>query len=447
MSAILRATAPPLASINAYDEHWTTCAKCHRPTASTSIFCTHHTAVIAFEPKWWLTGIMLLAPTLTILSLSEWKTPLLIYIVLSSGILLYQVVAFRLLPLTRDAVMIWSLAAFILIGAEELSAGNSLVANIAICLYFVLFGILILRRALKYVEAKCHGMAVAIGAASSLITLYSFSLEFARLLEYCGLSRLWLSRAYTVWWFWIMLARVALITSALVILLIKASTEVSASAPAAPAQNEITPGSLLTHLASQFGAWADFIFALAKAFWQLFTHSIHIVTRLAIRFVLEEVLPAFVILGGAAAALWISIGIFASLTHQPFSALGIPIAGLLIVCAVFVFGYLRLVADFTSADIEEWPPLLHARNPYWYGAITDTRMLAAYISYVIPLTTVLLYCVLLVTLHFGHAIVFPGFGAYFFLSTLVCLCAFAWGYLRNRKRRKPFIPAERRLHR
>jgi hypothetical protein len=442
MSAILRPTAPSFAPINAYEEHWTICTKCHRLTASTSIFCTYHTAVIAFEPKWWLTGIMLLAPSLTILALSGWKTPLLVYMVLSSGILLYQLVAFRLLPLTRDTVMIWSLAAFILVGAEELFAGNSLVANLAICLYFVLFGILILRRALKYVEAKCLGMAVAIGAASSLVTLYSFSLEFSRLLEYCGLSRLWLSRAYTIWWFWIMLARVALITSALVILLIKASTEVSA---AAPTQTEIQTGSLLTHLASQFGAWADFIFALAKVFWQLLLRSMHIVTRLAIRFVIQEVLPAFVILGGAAAVLWISIGIFASLTAQHSSAVGVPIAGLSIVCAVFFFGYLRLVADSTSADLDEWPPLLQARNPYWYGVITDTRMLAAYISYVIPLTTVLLYCVLLVGLHFGHTIVFPGFGAYFFLSALICLSAFAWGYRRNRNRRTLLRPTGRSL--
>jgi hypothetical protein len=59
----------------------------------------------------------------------------------------------------------------LLIGAEELFPRDDLVANIGVCGYFAAFGVLIFLRALKYVQAKQHGIAVAISAASSLTRL------------------------------------------------------------------------------------------------------------------------------------------------------------------------------------------------------------------------------------------------------------------------------------
>jgi hypothetical protein len=90
----------------------------------------------------------------------------------------------------------------------------------------------------------------------------------------------------------------------------------------------------------------------------------------------------------------------------------------------------------SDSDVLGWPPLLKAISPYWYGAITDMRMLAAHISYVVPLTAVLLYCVRQAGLHFGYAALIPGFGPYSLICTLACVGFICWGYARNRARRK-----------
>jgi hypothetical protein len=425
-------TAAPI-----FKRHWTTCSVCGRPTACTSIFCIHHTTVVAFQPKWWLTAFLMLAPTLTALLLSTWRHSIICYAALTFGIITYQMVAFRLLPATRDVVLLWSLAAFLLVSAYVLFPANDLVANIGVCGYFFVFGILIFLRALKYVRTKQQGIAVAIGAASSLVTVYSLSLECAWVLKYFGFARLWLSTAYSAWWFWIMAVRAALIFGSLVVLIVKAGTEISV-APGEPAAASV---GLSDHVARQFTAWADFIFAFTKLFWELLVKSLHIVTRLAIRFFLEEVLPAFVVLAASAATLKLSVELSAYAFSRSSSTLWLGIAFLTIVLANFTFGYLKLAADADVGNLE-WPPLRRAVVPYWYGAITDTRMLAAHISYVVPLTIVLLYCISQMASHFGFPFSSPGFGFYSFASTLSFLSFVGWGYIRKRSRRKTVFSAK-----
>lgn len=420
----------------AFKQHWTTCSVCGRPTASTSIFCIHHTTVVAFQPKWWMTAFLVLAPTFTALLLSTWRHSIICFAALTFGIITYQMVSFRLLPATRNVVLLWSLAAFLLVSAYVLFPQNDLVANVGVCGYFFVFGVLIFLRALKYVKTKQHSVAVAIGAASSLITVYSLSLECAWALEYFGFARLWLSKAYSAWWFWIMVIRAGLIFGSLIVIVVKAGTEISV-APGEPVAASV---GLWNHVARQFAAWADFLFAFAKLFWELFVKSLHIVTRLAIRFFLEEVLPAFVVLAASVATLQLSVELSAYVFSRSSSTLWLGMAFLAIIFTNFTFGYLKLTADSDNDDLE-WPPLLKAIDPYWYGAITDTRMLAAHVSYVVPLTIALLYCISRVASHFGFPVISPGFGFYSLVSTLSFLGFLVWGYVRNRSRRKTVFSA------
>lgn len=410
--------------------HWVTCPICGRPTASTAFFCIHQSTLIAFAPKWWLTATLILTPTAVGLLLSVWNSPFLIYLMLASAILLYLAVAFRSLGGTRKTVVLWSISAFSLIGAQAAFARDNFVTNVGVCGYFLVFGVLILRRALKYVELGHHELAVAISATSSLVTLYSLSLEFVVLLNRFGLGPLWLSSLYADWFFWIVSARVTLIVGSLVILAVKASNEVSLLGGG----TESTCSNLFEHMAAQFRQWADSTFAGARIFWQLLVRSMNIVTRLAIRFSIEEVIPAFTMLAAAAVTLWMSIALLAYVTAHGSSALSLGIAVFLIVFLVFMFGYLELIASCANADVD-WPPVLRALRPYWYGAITDTRMLGFYISYVIPMTTILLYCSRRAADHFHYETISPGFGIYFFSLTLLFFSALVWGYFRNRASR------------
>ena len=216
---------------NPHMGHWVTCPTCGRPTATTAFFCIHQSTLIAFAPKWWLTATLILTPTVVVLFLSVWKSPFLIYIMLSLAILLYLAVAFRSLGSTRTTVVLWSISAFALIGAQAAFARDNFVTNVGVCGYFLVFGFLILRRALKYVELGHHELAVAISATSSLVTLYSLSLEFVILLNHFGLGPLWLSSLYESWFFWIVSARVTLIVGSLLILAVKASTVAGTTAP------------------------------------------------------------------------------------------------------------------------------------------------------------------------------------------------------------------------
>jgi hypothetical protein len=238
---------------------------------------------------------------------------------------------------------------------------ETVVANLGACGYFLLFGILILHRALKYVESGHHEVAVASSATSTLLTLYSLSFEFVTLLKYFGLGTLWLSNLYSDWFFWIMLVRGLLIAGSLVILAVKASNEISM----AGVSIESTSRNLLEHMAYQFKQWADTTFAGAKVFWRLLVRSMHVVTRLAIRFSVEEVVPAFVMLGAATATLWMAINLLAYVTLRGSSALGLGLAVPTIIGAVFLFGYLELVAGSASVDLDR-PHLLCALRPYWY---------------------------------------------------------------------------------
>jgi hypothetical protein len=407
--------------------HWTTCPKCGRPTAITALFCMHQSTLIAFQPKWWLTAAFILVPTAAGLLLSVWPSHTLIYLLLSFAIFLYLAVAFRSLGNTRPVVLLWSVVAFVFLGAQDMFPAGTVVANLGVFAYLIVFGILILRRALKYVDFGHHEIAVAISATSALVTLYSLSLEFVKLVKFFGLGTLWLSDLYSEWLFWIMLVRVTLIAGSLIILAVKASSEVSV----AGGGTESTCSNLLEHFAYQFKQWADLTFAGAKIFWRLLKQSMHIVTRLAIRFGVEELLPAFIILAAAAATVRLSIDLVAYITARGSSALALGALVPTIIGAVFLFGYLELIAGSSSVDLD-WPHLTRGLRPYWYGAVTDTRMLVFYISYVIPLTTALLFGVHWSAAHFHYATVFPGFGFYFSGFSCLFVIAFTWGYLRNR---------------
>jgi hypothetical protein len=345
----------------------------------------------------------------------------------ASAILLYLAVAFRALGSTRNTVVLWSITAFGLIGVHAAFARDNFVTNLGVCGYFVVFGALILNRALRYVELGHHELAVAISATSALVTLYSLSLEFVMLLNHFGLGPLWLSSLYAGWFFWIVSLRVTLIFGSLLILAVKASNEVSLSGGG----TESTCSNLLEHMAAQFRQWADSTFAGARIFWRLLVRSMNIVTRLAIRFSVEELAPAFAMLAAAAVTLWMSIALLNYVTAHGSSALSLVTAGFLIVFLVFTFGYLELITGCSNADVD-WPPVLRVLRPYWYGAITDTRMLGFYISYVIPMTTILLYFSHRAAAHFHYETISPGFGIYFFSLTLLFVSALVWGYFRNR---------------
>jgi len=414
-----------------HDEQWITCPKCHRPTPSTSFFCIHESTLIAFTPNGWLTTTLILAPTIVGIFMSIFESAFIIYLGIASSILLYQITAFRMFREITRMVFLWGVSAFVVVGVQAGLGGNKVVTNIGVCGYFFVFGALILRRALRYLDFGHNGFAIALSATSCLVTFYSLSLEFVALLNRMGLGPLWLSGIYTDWFFWIMSARLTLLLGALVVLAIKASNEISAFGVSSVLPHD----NLLGHMEAQLRQWADSTFAWAKMFWQLFLESLTTATRLAVRFLIEEVAPAFAMLGTAAATLWMSFRLTLYITNHGSAMASVALSALSMLALSFTFGYLEVMAD--RADSLAALPSIQGAKSYWYGAITDTRMLFFYVSYVIPLTALLLWFIHRVTLHFNLQTIFPGFGFFFYLFASIFCGAFVWGYFRNRKSRGP----------
>jgi hypothetical protein len=409
-----------------FENHWLVCPVCHRPTASTSIFCTHHTTVIAFSRKWWVTAALILSPLFADLLISLWPNYLLLFSMLWAGVLLYQVVTFRSVNGARKAVLLWSGASFLLIGTDAVFPTPNIITNVAACGYFVIFGALILRRAIKYVEYRYRGIDVAIAVSSSVVTLYSFSLEFSILLKVFGLRELWLTQFYREWFYWIWMIRGLCFLCLLIILVTRASNEIS-----------FAPGTLAPerrfgeYLISQAREWADFAFALGKTVGKLLWSSLKVAGRLAIGFALQDVLPPFVILLAAFDALYLSRGLLAYMTLEGSSAFLVGAETTAVILLVFAFGYLELIAHINGN--REYPPLCRALRPYWLGAIVDGRMFFAYISYVIPLTSFSVWLTSRVGSHIGVRILFPGFGFYSCVFTGASVGVLLWGMSRARK--------------
>lgn len=410
--------------------YWTRCPKCKQQTAATSFFCINERlTLVAFSPRLWATATLVLAPTLVVLLLSIWNVYLLLYVILTVGILLYLRISFRHVRTVRRIVMCWTVSAFGLVGVDELLPADNFMARAAACAYFLLFGVLIIRRALTYVQEGDAGLSVAISMSSPVIALYSGLLEISWLLGRWGMhSVLWLQHLYVRWFFWVWSVRCVLIGSAVVILAVKASNDIVR----AGGTSEPLSRSYADYLYAQFRQWADSTYAWAIAFKKLLVQSMTTIAKLALHFLVDDVIPALIILLAAYLTLRLSIALTIYMAGGEFPAPYLGILGIVIVVLISVFGYLELIASADTPTLK-WPPLLVAVRPFWRGATTDIRVLAFNLSYIIPLTTLLLGFVHLIAKHFKLITIFPGFGFYSLACLLILGIMLFWGYRRRRR--------------
>jgi len=361
--------------------------------------------------------------------LSVWGAQILIYWILVVGILMYLAVAYRKVRRVQRLILLWGFVAFGLVGVSEIRfATENIVVNIGIAIYLILFTILVCTRARRYLQNDSSAFAVTLSALLSALTLYSLLLEVAWLLPKFGLQESWLSRLYVSWLAWIILGRVSLLLFSLVVLAVEAShrtTETGLNA-------RMVADSFFSHFLAQLRQWADYTFLYTRILGKLIGQALNIVVRLSIRFTIEEVGPAFLVVIAAEGVLWFSRGLFAYLTNTGASALGLMVSALMVTLIIYIFGYLELVCVSAGPEVR-WPPVFSSIWPYWYGAVADVMKLAFHLSWLVPLTTVLLFLVHVIFRRFHYDILFPGFGVYFFVFLTLFIGNLFRGYIRDRR--------------
>jgi hypothetical protein len=407
----------------------TTCPSCSRLTAGTAFYCIHDSTLLAFTPKKWVSCLLVLSPFCLSLLLSIWKTHIVIYLVLSTGILLYLGVAFRRVPQAQPLILLWGVLAFVLSGASERTfGGRDVVVNFGIITYFMLFLLMLQRRTDRYLRNNQPDIAIAISATLAILTLYSLFLELSVVLSRLGLGELWFGMFYHRWFFWIIVMRIGLVLASLVVLAVEA---IHMTNKRTLKTYPVSYG-LLSNSISQLRQWADYTILFVQTFVRVTEQTMGVIVRLAIRFSVEDAIPVFLIVAAAWATMWTSRTLYTYLTHGDSSALSVAIGALIVSLLTYSYAYLELVGVCSDPELR-WPPLLSSLWPYWHGAAADLLKLMFYLSWLIPLTTGLLFFVRIVLERLHREALFPGIGFYFLLCSTSFLFFLSWGYFRNRR--------------